>query len=479
MSAIPRSPNVVFVLTDEWRAQALGYAGDSNARTEAIDRFAAESHDFREAVSGNPVCCPARASFLTGQYPLNHGVYINDVELVPTGVTLGEAFREAGYRTGYIGKWHLYGSPDGRYGRREDFIPTDKRFGFDYWKVAECTHDYNQSFYYEGDDSTKKYWEGYDAIAQTEDACRFIEAYAHADDPYFLVLSLGPPHFPLKTAPEQYQRLYADQPIDLRPNVPQEDADAAAEDLRGYYAHIAALDDCFARLLQVLEETGTADDTVVVFTSDHGDMMGSQGLSANQKHYPWEESIRVPLLIRYPAMLGPGGTRSSALINSPDIMPTLLGLCGISIPEGVQGTNFFSSEIAAELPTTSAFLNLPVPFWDARTHGIAEYRGVRDTQFTYVRAISGPWLLYDNLNDPYQMQNLCGKPEAQDAQSRLDAELDAWLEALGDEFLPAGDYIDRDSLGHYFEVNVPIGQTQSPWGEWESTIPDAQRPSIE
>ena len=278
MSAIPRSPNVVFVLTDEWRAQALGYSGDANARTAAIDRFAAESHDFNEAVSGNPVCCPARASFLTGQYPLTHGVYINDVELVPTGVTLGEAFQEAGYRTGYIGKWHLHGSPDGRYGRREDFIPTDKRFGFEYWKVAECTHDYNQSFYYEGDDSTKKYWEGYDAIAQTEDACRFIEANAHADDPYFLVLSLGPPHFPLRTAPEQYQRLYADQPIDLRPNVPDEDADAAAEDLRGYYAHIAALDDCFARLLHVLEKTGTADDTVVVFTSDHGDMMGSHRL---------------------------------------------------------------------------------------------------------------------------------------------------------------------------------------------------------
>ena len=147
-------PNVLFVLADEWRAQATGYNGDPNVRTPVLDRLARESVDFRNAVSGTPVCCPYRASLLTGQYPLTNGVFVNDVELQPKGVTWGEAFARAGYRTGYIGKWHVYGSPDGQYGRRLAFIPPAKRFGFEYWKACECTHEYNHSLYYQGDDPT-------------------------------------------------------------------------------------------------------------------------------------------------------------------------------------------------------------------------------------------------------------------------------------------------------------------------------------
>ena len=143
-------PNVLFVLADEWRSQATGYHGDPNVRAPVLDRLASQSVSFDTAVSGTPVCCPYRASLITGQYPLTNGVFINDVELKPNGVTLGEAFKRAGYHTGYIGKWHLYGSPKGTYERRLAYIPPEKRFGFDYWKACECTHDYNKSLYYEG-----------------------------------------------------------------------------------------------------------------------------------------------------------------------------------------------------------------------------------------------------------------------------------------------------------------------------------------
>jgi hypothetical protein len=119
------------------------------------------------------------------------------------------------------GKWHIYGSPDGKNGRRTAYIPPDHRFGFDYWKVCECTHNYNHSLYYEGDDPEPKYWPGYDAIAQTEDACGFIERQSKTRDPFFLLLSLGPPHFPLNTAPERYRALYENRAIRLRPNVPE------------------------------------------------------------------------------------------------------------------------------------------------------------------------------------------------------------------------------------------------------------------
>lgn len=467
----PRRPNLLLVIADEWRAQALGCAGDLNAHTPVIDGFAAQSANFEQAVSGCSVCCPSRASLLTGQYPLTHGVYINDVPLEPKGITLGEAFRNADYRTGYIGKWHLYGSPDGRYGRREAYIPPEKRFGFEYWKAAECTHDYSHSFYYEGNDQTKKYWPGYDAIAQTEDACRYMREHAKSPIPYFLVLSWGPPHFPLHTAPERYQAMYRDREIRLRPNVPENRKTQAIEDLRGYYAHIAALDDCFEQLLDTLEATGSAEDTIVVFTSDHGDMMQSQGLST--KLHPWEESIRIPLLIRYPRKFGRTGQRSASLISLPDLMPTLLGLSGIPVPSGVQGTDYSSSTPTTRTaaPISSAFLSLPVPITEARIAGFAEYRGIRSLQYTYVRSIYGPWLLYDNQRDPYQMHNLCGRPEAKAIQARLDIELSTWLKTLNDQFLPGTDYLRRDHLSHYLETEFPISHVRSPWGDWESTLP--------
>lgn len=471
LSAAPlRRPNVLLVLADEWRAQATGYNGDSNVRAPVLDRLASESVNFENAVSGCAVCCPYRASLLTGQYPLTHGVFINDVELKPKGPTLAETFRGAGYRTGFIGKWHVYGSPDGKYGRRLAYIPPEKRFGFDYWKACECTHEYNHSLYYEANDPTPRYWPGYDAIAQTDDACHFIETHAAGTDPFLLELSLGPPHFPYATAPERYQAMYRGREIQFRRNVPEALRKQAADILRGYYAHMAAVDDCLGRLLQTLDRAGAAADTIVVFTSDHGDMMLSQGLTT--KLYPWDESIRVPFLVRYPRRFGPRGRRIGTPINAPDIMPTLLGLCGLPVPDSVEGTDWSALIEGRARPArdAAAFLNLAVPITEARRYGFAEYRGLRSERYTYVRSIHGPWLLYDNLRDPYQMNNLCGKPEHKALQTQYDRALDATLRLRKDDFLPAAEYVRRAGVGHYGEVNVAVGHHPSPWGDWDSTL---------
>jgi len=466
-----KQPNVVFVIVDQWRAQAAGYAGDANARTPALDRLAAQSANFDLAVSGCAVCSPYRGSVMTGQHPLTHGVFINDVPLVPSGTTLPQAFASAGYRTAYIGKWHLYGSPDGKYGRRTAFIPKDHRCGFDYWKACECTHNYNRSPYHDGDDTTQRFWDGYDAIAQTEDACQFIQRHAWAADPFFLTLSLGPPHNPYDTAPERYRAAYEKTPIRLRPNVPAAQHEAATRDLRGYYAHIAALDDCVARLLAAVERGGAAEDTIFLFTSDHGDMLGSQGLQLKQ--HPWEESIRVPFLLRYPRKLGAPGHVIRQPINAPDIMPTLLGLAGLPIPASVQGSDFSRLASGREKtgPDAAAFLNLPVSFVQARRCGFAEYRGLRTLRHTYVRSIHGPWLLYDNQADPCQLRNLCGRPEHAALQKKLDQTLEATLRRLKDDFLPGQRYVERAGLGHYREVNTPPGACVSPWGDWKPTMP--------
>lgn len=469
-----RRPNVLFILTDEWRAQATGYGTganrDPNVHTPVLDHLESESVNFETAVSGCPVCCPFRASLLTGQHPLTNGVFINDVELKPNGLTLGEVYARAGYRTGFIGKWHLYGSPDGQYGRRLAYIPPEKRFGFDYWKACECTHDYNHSLYYEGNDRTPKYWPGYDAAAQTDDVCRFIERQSKTRDPFFLILSLGPPHFPYATAPERYQAMFKDRDIELRPNVPENLRGKAREILRGYYSHMAALDDCLRLLLETLDRTGIAEDTIVLFTSDHGDMMLSQGLTT--KLYPWDESIRVPFLVRYPRKLGSKGRRLKVPISSPDIMPTLLGLSDIAVPDSVEGFDFSKSMThrAASQDVDGAFLNLAVPITEARRYGFAEYRGLRTAQHTYVRSIHGPWLLYDNDRDPYQMHNLCGRAEHKQLRSRLDRALNQRLQKLKDDFLPAAEYVRRANVGNYREVNAPAGRHPSPWGDWDSTL---------
>jgi arylsulfatase A-like enzyme len=150
-------------------------------------------------------------------------------------------------------------------------------------------------------------------------------------------------------------------------------------------------------------------------------------------------------------------------------MPTLLGLAGLPVPESVQGKDF-SSLIGGRVkdaPEPAALLNLPASFSVVRRQGFAEYRGVRTPRYTYVRSIHGPWLLYDNQADPYQMRNLVNtQPEL---RGRLDRKLDELLKKAGDEFLPGARYVERAQATHYREVSAPVGHAKSPWGDWEST----------
>ena len=429
-------PNVIYVFADQWRAQAMGYAGNPDVQTPHIDRLAQESLNLTHAVAGCSVCCPARATLLTGQYPLTHGVFVNDVHLGNTGESLAQAFTQHGYDTAYIGKWHVDGNG------RSNYIPPERRQGFEYWKVLECTHDYNESYYYAGDDDTKRLWEGYDAIAQTSDAEQYIRNH-HGNNPFLLVLSWGPPHAPYETAPQAYRDLYEPDEIQLRPNVPASHERDAREWIAGYYAHCTALDDYIASLRQTLKETGLEDDTLFVFTSDHGDMLGSHGMDKKQK--PWEESIRIPFLLHYPAMFGQQGTELDARLDTPDIMPTLLGLCNLPIPDTVEGLDYSDYLRGGDDPSDGAALLAcyhPFGQWPP-SRGGRDYRGLRTARYTYVRAHDGPWLLYDNESDPYQLNNLINQPAYADLQADLDTQLQRKLERLGDKFLPGTDYIQQ------------------------------------
>ncbi len=427
-------PNVVFVFADQMRASATGYAGDPNAKTPNLDRLAAQSLNLTTAVSGCPVCSPARASLLSGLYPLRHGVFLNDVIMQAKSKTMGEVFADAGYKTGYIGKWHV------DHADRHALIPRERRRGFDLWRVEECTHNYNNSEYYTEDGQRRK-WDGYDAIAQTHEAVRFIES--RAGQPFALVLSWGPPHNPFDMVPERYRAMFDPAKLELRPNIPPGNEAHARKELAGYYAHMAALDDCVGMLREALERSGVADNTILVFWSDHGDMMGSQG--QNRKQKPWDESIRVPLLIHHPRQFGTAGRAIDTPINTPDLMPTLAGLCGLEPPAGIQGVNYAPFlRGQAPPPTDAALIACYSPFGEwARKQGGQEYRGIRTVRHTYVRNLAGPWLFYDNVADPYQMTNLIDSPAHADTRAQLEARLAALLESLGDDFEPGQTYIDR------------------------------------
>jgi arylsulfatase A-like enzyme len=429
-------PNIVVVLADQWRPQAFGFAGDPNVKTPNFDRLAGESIRMLNAVAGMPVCSPTRASLLTGQRPITHGIFLNDVPLDPQATTLPKVLKIAGYDTGAIGKWHIDGHG------RSNFIPRERRQGFDYWKVLECTHDYNHSPYY-GDDPEKHVWSGYDAIAQTQDACSYLRSKAKASKPFFLWLAWGPPHDPYLTAPQKYRAMYEPMKLQLRPNVPAEMELEVRKNLAGYYAHCTALDDALGELLAALKESGQAENTILVFSADHGDMLGSQGLWKKQK--PFDESVRVPMLIRWPKGLGTAAKTLNAPINSEDVMPTLLGLVGEVAPKSVEGLDYSGYLRDGSNPGDDATVITCVsPFGEfERQKGGKEYRGLRTTRYTYVRDLKGPWLLFDNEADPYQQKNLIGDPVTASLQAQLDEQLQRKLKANHDEFLPGEQYIQQ------------------------------------
>ena len=439
--SVQNQPNVVFVIADQWRAQATAYTGNQNVKTPNIDKLASESVDFSNAISSTPVCAPTRASLLTGQYPLTHGVFYNDKPLKNEATTMAEVYKQNGYVTGYIGKWHLNGheNHENTWDKRLQPITKDRRQGFDFWKANECTHDYNGSSYFDENDKEQT-WKGYDARVQKDSAIAFITK--NSENPFFLMLSWGPPHNPYLTAPEKYTQMYDSSKIILRPNVPDSLAEKARKQLAGYYAHCTALDHYLGEIQKAIKDAGLAENTILVFTSDHGDMLQSQGQFAKQK--PWDESIKVPFLLKYPAQINNSQKIETPFVTA-DIMPTILGLSNLEIPTTAEGNDFSAHLLNNEPINIKAGLILcPVPFHEwSRIRGGKEYRGVRTERYTYVKDLNGPWLLYDNKDDPYQQTNLVNNDTYLSIQKKLEKELQLLLAKTNDDFKPADFYMKK------------------------------------
>ncbi len=449
-----KMPNIVFVFADQLRSHEVGCYGGKNIETPHMDRLAREGALVSNAISTYPVCSPYRGMLLTGMYPMRNGMICNDHRIRPDAPALGEACQAAGYRTAYIGKWHV----DGR--GRAAYIPPERRMGFEHWMALECTHTYFDSKYYEGDSQELQTWEGYDAIDQTRAAREYIQEQAAENNPFALFMSWGPPHDPY-IAPEEYMEQVDPETIEVPPNFHESalaDAMMASDrvnlpenfaNLRrimrgwladdaeirksyaGYLAATKVLDDCLGELFATLEEAGILDDTIFVFTSDHGDSMGSQRFFG--KETPFEESIHVPFLVRYPHKI-PANTVRDTLLAPIDVMPTLLGLADAPCPE-VDGLDL-SAVLAgeAEDPRDALLIMCMAIFGNATiANGMDAWRGVRTKQHTYARFEDGtPWVLFDNVADPYQLENLADSSEHAELRQDLDARLDALLEQADD-----------------------------------------------
>ena len=433
---VSKKPNIVFILTDQWRGEALGYAGDSNVKTPNLDAFAKEAVDFTNAVSVTPVCTPHRAALLTGKFPTTTGMFVNDIYLPSEELCMAEIFKEAGYNTAYWGKWHLDGHG------RSTFIPKERRQGFEYWKGLECSHNYTKMPYYDNDDTEIKYWEEYSPFAITKDANQYLTDHANDEKPFLAFISIATPHYPHDSAPQKYKDMYIPETLKVNPNVPKELEERTRKELQGYYAHATATDIAIGNVLAKIKELNLSDNTIIVFTADHGEMMGAHGVKPFTKQLPWDESIRVPFLISYPSIDKNKGTTVNAPINTPDILPSLLGLVGIKIPEGIQGENL------------SNLMKNPDPDYDraALVMGVApfganfkdpEYRAIKTKQFTYIKTPEGASNLFDNFKDPYQMDNLLNKPEFENIQKELDSKLNDALKYTNDEFKTREFYLEK------------------------------------
>ncbi|MDO8684251.1 MAG: sulfatase [Armatimonadota bacterium] len=433
MAAKPhRKPNIIFVFADQMRYEELGCGGNSIIRTPNMDKLASQGVHFTNAISGFPVCSPYRAMLLTGRYGQSNGVVSNGVLLPKTENTIAEELKRYGYTTGYVGKWHLDGPIQIR-------VPKWRRQGFDYWVSENCRHDYFDCPTWFSDGEKEGVLPGYQPVAQTDLAIRYIKE--HKDNPFCLFLSWGPPHVP-NVAPDEYINMYKPADIKQSPNV--------EGDYRGIiakcYGQVTSIDDQVGRLMKTLDDAGIAEDTILVFSSDHGDMLMSHGQL--QKQRPWEEAIHIPFILRYPRRVKPG-RKTDVLLNSVDVMPTLLSLAGSPAPSNVEGTDLSAFALGKKgKEPKSVLLQDILPCGQAVQTGIAEWRGVRTKRYTYARWRDKGWVLYDNKENPHQLNNLIDKPEAKKLQDEMEAELQSWLKKTKDDFATAEVWKERVLNSH-------------------------------
>jgi uncharacterized sulfatase len=404
---------------------------------------------------------------MTGRFPMSTGITSNcmpgtDLELDENENCMGDILKANGYHTGYIGKWHLEvpslnRTPEPADGAQDAWDgwtpPGPRRHGFDFWYAYNSNGRHFQPNYWSNtaDRIDISQWS---VSHETDVAIEFLQNRPD-EKPFALFISWNPPHNPY-IAPESFLASYEGKPLEARPNVNVDELYLKRR--TGYLAAVNSVDHHFGRLMAALDENGLAENTLVVFTSDHGEMMGSHGRYA--KSVWFEESIGIPLIMRWKKKLRPGSEPMPFACYH--FMPTLLGLMGIEIPESAEGTSYAEYLLGhSETKATSAVIasygnpahllaNGQAPsIWALQADSLHRsgtdwrkvgYRGLRTERYTYVvdRGRKGDQLrrlLYDNEKDPYQLHPIeAVYAHENEMMQDLDTELMDWLSRMHDPF---------------------------------------------
>jgi len=460
-----RPPNLVIVFPDQMQNYGMGFMNKVPVKTPILDHFAKESLVLTEAVSNYPICSPFRAILMTGMAPHKNSVLKNTTgpagrikcELKQDAICWSDVLKTKGYSLGYIGKWHLdtphepfiecYNNNGGT--KWNEWCPPERRHSFDFWNSYGTYDRHMNPMYWTTDAKRDEYYfaKEYGPKHETDIALNYIRntdgKYRDSSKPFAMVVSMNPPHMPYRSMPQKYKDMYKNIPIEKflnRPDIPAEDTkmgELYRKEIRNYYAQITAVDEQFGRILAALKEQNLEEDTIVLFTSDHGNCLGIHGNSA--KNNPYEESMRVPFIIRWPGKIKP--RQDELLISSADIYPTLMELMGFKndIPACVDGTSHASLMQTGhgKRPTSQWYMRSS----PGTPHG--GVRGVRTEKYklsiTIIRDKKNQKekpniMLFDLKNDPYEMNNIAADSK-QIITKLVTEELEPWLKHNADPWI--------------------------------------------
>lgn len=438
-----KGPNLLFIFADQYRRASLGFLDEDPVVTPNIDKLAGEGMFFSRAMSNNPISSPYRAMLLTGKYSISNGVVTNCNSspnrttnyLKPEEICFTDVLSHSGYSVGYVGKWHLDAPPVTKQGEPvvwDTWCPPDRRHGVDFW-YSYGTFDEHLNPHYWTNDTPQdspleiKMWSPEHEAGVIIDYIKNNDGkYRDNDKSFAMFWSINPPHTPFTQVPERYLEPYKGRSYEEllnRPNVSFEPNQAMpvgekvsnniVRQAAHYFAAINGIDEQIGRVLDALREAGMDENTIIIFTSDHGEMFASHGLM--HKNNWFAEAVDIPLIVRWPSGVKQG--KDDLLISVPDYMPTILGLMGLgeNVPEEVEGRDYSGvmRGEAVSRPDYQLFFGAD-PNW--LNLGRRGFKTDRYTFAVFKNRIGKQYFLYDNQNDPYQMENIWGKNEKLDAE---------------------------------------------------------------
>lgn len=435
-------PNVVAIVTDDQGRWAMGLYGNKDIRTPNMDRIGKEGAIFTNAIVATPVCSPSRATYLTGLYPTELKItdWIAPVEadagLGLKGITWPQILQKNGYRTALIGKWHL--------GMKPQYHPS--KLGFDHFTgfLSGGNRPMNPTLEVNGRNMKMK---GPLPDLLVDDAIRFVRD--NQSRPFALCLHFRAPHLPYGPVPKVDSEPYKD----LDPDVPIPRGGVASQIKkwnRDYYASITSVDRNIGRLLEELDQLKLTDNTLVIFTSDHGYNNGRHGINTKgnghwiaggvngpKRPNMWETSILVPLVMRWPGVIKPE-TKIDEMVSNIDTFRTVLGALSVPMPEGVKVHGIDYSPLLRGKPIAKR--QALFGQYDLHNNGLAYMRMIRTKRYKFVRHFKTNFMdeLYDLRNDPEETRNLArrrGSEESRKIAEKLRAQLFEWQKSIDDPLL--------------------------------------------